>query len=57
MDTLTLILVAVCILGWRLRKNSDRQTAALERIAVSRVKTFSKPKKIVIRPAKKGCRP
>lgn len=56
MNTLTLILVALCILGWRLRKNSDRQTEALERLANSR-RTFSKPKKIVIRPAKKGGRP
>lgn len=57
MNTLTLILVALCILGWKLRKNSDRQTEALERLANSRRTTFSKPRKIVIRPAKKGGRP
>lgn len=56
MNTLTLILVALCILGWRLRKNSDRQTEALERLADSRRTTFSN-KKIVIRSAKKGGRP
>ena len=57
MNTLTLILVAVCVLGWKLRKNSDRQTEALERIARSRRTTFSKSRKIVIRPARKGGRP
>lgn len=57
MSTLTWIFIAICLLGWKLRKNSDRQTDALERIASSRVRTFPKPKKIVIRHVKKGVRP
>lgn len=55
MSTLTWIFIAICLLGWKLRKNSDRQTEALEKIARSR-RTFSRPKKIVIRPVKKGGR-
>lgn len=56
MNTLTWIFIAICLLGWRLRKNSDRQTDALEEIARSRRK-FSKPRKLVVRPVKKGGRP
>lgn len=63
MDTLTWIFIAIIVLGWKLRKNSDRQTEVLERIASSRAlprrhrKLVTRPRKLVIRPAKKGFRP
>lgn len=63
MNTLTPLLVAIIVLGWKLRKNSDRQTEVLERIASSRAlprkprKLVMRPRKLVIRPTKKGTRP